>query len=144
MKVRFRKGYILLITPSLVRFLGTLTTGESYAKGFALFPFIGVTKEEFMQPWLINHELIHFRQSLELLFVGHMLLSFVERIYARFVLKMNKMERYLYAAAEQEAYRNQHDPEYLKNRKPWSVFWYVRNKREFTFGEKLGDIVYLD
>jgi hypothetical protein len=42
---------------------------------------------------------------------------------------------YLYRAVEQEAYRNQHDMDYLNNRKWFSVFKYVTDKRQLTFIE---------
>jgi hypothetical protein len=123
---------------------GQFTTGENYAKGMAFFPFLFVSDIQYAEPWLINHELIHFRQQIETLFIGVVILSFLERLYARFVLKQTKLERYLYAASEQEAYRNQNDPDYLKHRSFWSVFNYVRNKRKFIFGKELGQIVYTD
>ncbi len=41
------------------------------------------------------------------------------------------MDRYLYAAAEQEAYLNMHDPDYLKRRPFGRVFHYIKNKRKF-------------
>ncbi|CAN5683249.1 hypothetical protein BH11PAT2_BH11PAT2_03780 [soil metagenome] len=141
MKISFHKNHILVISPAIVRLAGQFTTGENYAKGMAFFPFLFVSDIQYAQPWLINHELIHFRQQLETLFVGHELLSLFERLYARIVLKKTKSERYLYAASEQEAYRNQNNPDYLKHRRLWSIFTYVRDKRDFEFGKELGQIV---
>lgn len=143
MKTQFRKNHILIIAPNFVRFIGKLTTGKNSARAFAFFPFIVVTPENANTPWVINHELIHFRQQLETLFIGLPILSFLERQYARWVLKKSKLERYLYAASEQEAYRNQQDPSYLDSRKFGAIFSYVKDKRDFTFGSP-GEIRYLD
>lgn len=96
-----------------------------------MFPFLFVKDESFLQPWLINHERIHFRQQFETLFIGLPLISFIERLYARFVLKKNRQERYLYAAAEQEAYLNMDNPDYLQGRRWGSLFYYIRHKRNF-------------
>ncbi len=123
--------YFLVVSPRFVRFVGRFTTGTNEAKGLAVFPFIFVSKREFVQDWLITHELIHFRQAFETLFIGLPILSFIERLYARFILKKNKMERYLYAASEQEAYLNMHNPEYLKTRRFGAVFYYMTHKRDF-------------
>ena len=123
--------YVLVVAPSFVRFVGRFSTGTNEAKGLAAFPFIFVSKREFVQDWLITHELVHFRQAFETLFIGLAILSFIERLYARFILKMNKMERYLYAASEQEAYLNMHNSEYLNTRRFGSVFYYVTHKRNF-------------
>jgi len=131
MKVRFEKGYILIISATLVRLLGQISTGTKEAKGAAMFPFLFVKDESFLQPWLINHECIHFRQQFETLFIGLPIISFTERLYARFILKKTKEERYLYAAAEQEAYLNMDNPNYLNQRRWGDLFHYIRHKRNF-------------
>ena len=105
--------------------------GTSDALAVAAFPFLFARDESSLEPWLINHERIHFRQQIETLFFGLLLISFLERLYARIFLRKNREERYVYAAAEQEAYLNMNNPEYLKNRAVGSVFHYVRHKRNF-------------
>jgi hypothetical protein len=131
MRVRLRKGYVLVVSPWFVRIWGRVATGTSEAKGAAMFPFLFVRDEEYIQPWLINHERVHFRQQVETLFVGLPVISLIERLYARFVLKMSKEERYLYAASEQEAYLSMHNPSYLKERPFGTLFHYIRHKRRF-------------
>lgn len=143
MTIRVRKGYVLIVAPKLVRSIGKLTTGENNARAFAAFPFIVATPQDADTPWVINHELIHFRQQIETLFTGLPIISFFERQYAKWVLRKSKVERYLYAASEQEAYRNQQDQTYLATRKFGSVYLYLKDKRNFTFGSP-GQIAYLD
>ena len=141
MKVHLRKGHILIVAPKFVRLIGRIMTGADNARALAVFPFIITTPQDADTPWIINHELIHFRQQIETLFIGLPILSFFEREYARWILKKSKIERYLYVASEQEAYRNQQDSNYLKTRKFGSVFSYVKNKKDFTFGAP-GEIRY--
>lgn len=131
MKLTLRKGYVLIEWEWLVREWGRLSTGTDEAKALAVPPFLIVRSDAWDRPDFINHELIHFRQAYETFFVGLSLLSFFERLYARFVLRMDRFERYLYAAAEQEAYLHMHDETYLE-RRPWGHIWkHVRHKRAF-------------
>ena len=52
------------------------------------------------------------------------------------------MEAYLYSAIEQEAYLNQLDNNYLKNRKPYTVFNYIKNKIDFRLdSNNIGQII---
>lgn len=132
MKIRINRDHILVISEPLVRFIGRTGTGSNEAKGLAFFPFIFVRREEFVLPWLINHERIHHKQQIETLFVGVMLLSVFEMLHARIVLRKDKMQSYLYTSAEQEAYINMHNPDYIQARAPWALFKYVKNKRNFT------------
>ncbi len=132
MKVEVHRGYILVISEWFVRSIGRIGTGSNEAKGLALFPFIFVRSKEFVVPWVINHERIHHRQEIETLFIGVMLLSVFEVLYARIVLKKDRMQSYLYTAAEQEAYINMHNPDYMQARASWALFKYIKNKRNFT------------
>ncbi len=75
--------------------------------------------------WLV-HEKIHHRQDWETLYLIQVLRVFIY-IKAR-LGGMSKREAYINQPAEQEAYANQHNPNYLKERKPFAVFWYFRNK----------------
>jgi hypothetical protein len=73
-----------------------------------------------------------------------MLLTFIEHLYARVVLRKSKQEAYLYSSAEQEAYRNQNDPGYLDRRPFGAVYGYIRNKQSIIVGGKEGTVRYLD
>ena len=132
MKIKFNKGYLLIISKSLVYFFGFLAGVGNEAKGSAFFPFIFVKSEEFIQPWLITHERIHFRQQIETLFIGSFLIAIVERLYARIILGKTKFESYLWLSGEQEAYLNQSNDDYLKTRPLWHQFSYIKNKKKIT------------
>lgn len=121
-----RQKYIEITSPLFVGIIGILTGAGSRAKAAALVPFIitdgslsGAKKEA-----IINHELIHFRQQIETLFIGHILISMLEFLYCRLVLRKSAWQTYLFHAEEQEAYANMYDPLYLRRRKP---FAHLRN-----------------
>lgn len=141
MKIIPKNGYILIISKKLVWFSGLLAGVSEKAKGSAFFPFIFVKSDEFIQPWLITHERIHFRQQIETLFVGSILLSIFEKLYAHFILKKSWFDSYLWSSGEQEAYLNQSNPKYLNSRKFWSQFFYIKNKRQFILGNQ-GEVIF--
>lgn len=143
MNIVIKKDYILIESEFLVKWNGWLMTGQKTAKAAALFPFLMIRSKDFTPQWLIDHELIHFRQQIETLFIGALLISLIERLYAGLFLGMNKFERNLYAAIEQEAYLNMHNPDYLQTRKWWSLFHYICNKRKFTLTGP-GELKFLD
>lgn len=132
MKIQFKKGYILIISEKLVNFLGFLSGVGNQVKGSAFFPFMFVKSDEFVVDWLITHERIHFRQQLETLFIGHIIIYYIEKIYARFMLKKSSFDAYLWSSGEQEAYLNMYNKDYLKTRKPWAQFHYIKHKKSFT------------
>lgn len=134
MKLKIENGYISIISPKLTWFCGLFSGSPKLARAAALFPFIIFRSKEEQSTWLINHELIHFRQQLEMLFIGLLLLDLVETVYAVVILKKSFPEAYKWRSSEQEAYRNQQNSNYLKERKLWSVFHYIRDKRNFSFG----------
>jgi len=135
MKIKFKKDYILVVSETLVYCIGFIGGVGKRAKGAALFPFILVKSDEYVADWLINHERIHFRQQIETLFIGFFVLTLIERLYARLVLKKTRFEAYLWGSGEQEAYINQNNPDYLKTRTFWTQFKYLKNKKAITLPE---------
>ena len=132
---------MIIISARWCFFFGLFSGFPKAAKAVTVFPFIFVRSKEEMIPWLINHELIHLRQQLELLFFGALLLHISEIIFAVLVLRLSWYETYLWCSIEQEAYRNQNDSDYLKNRKMFDQFEYLRDKKKFT--HKDGVVTYL-
>ncbi len=97
------------------------------------FPIIGFKDESFETQRIINHEQIHFRQQIELLFVGEIIFRLIERFYLQVILSKSSLDSYKLCSFEQEAYLNQDDPHYLKNRRLFSFVKYIRNKTHFEF-----------
>tara|TARA_Y100000592_G_C5372800_1_gene269431 strand:+ start:121 stop:486 length:366 start_codon:yes stop_codon:yes gene_type:complete len=72
-----------------------------------------------------RHETIHYKQYLETLFVGFLLVYLYDYLYSAFVLGMGfSREAYLNIRFEQEAYGNDHSKLYLKNRSSYSWLEY--------------------
>lgn len=74
----------------------------------------------------INHEKIHTRQMLETLFIGFYLWYCIEYLIIRlFNLKDKQNNCYHEISFEEEAYNNDDNLDYLKNRKPYSWMKYI-------------------
>jgi hypothetical protein len=143
MKTRIEKDYILIISPLMVYVCGFFSGTPKLARAAAIFPFILFRSEDEVVEWTINHERIHFRQQLETVFIGFIIFMILEILYARLILRKTFKEAYLWCSSEQEAYRNQYDQDYLKQRGLWSQFKYLKDKKSFTFGNP-GKIIFID
>lgn len=138
--IELNSGCIILISPKIVYICGILSGTPSLARAVAIFPFIIIRSEKDMEPWLINHERIHLKQQIEMFFVGLVVLNILETIYSVIFLKKSFAKAYRWRASEQEAYRNQNNLSYLKDRKVWAMFNYLKDKKEFHFG-KPGEVI---
>ena len=95
--------------------------------GMALFPFILIRERRFeYDPVLINHELIHFRQQLEMLIIPFYLLYLVNYAF-NLVKYRDHYTAYRKMYYEREAYTNERDMKYLKKRKFWAFWGYLRD-----------------
>ncbi|WP_421941890.1 hypothetical protein [Pedobacter sp.] len=90
------------------------------AAGMAIFPFILLKSARFKNDKeIINHEKIHLRQQLELLIVPFYILYFL--LYLINLIRYKKHYlAYKNIAFEREAYRHEHNLNYLKQRN-----WYA-------------------
>ncbi len=89
-------------------------------KGIALFPFILVHQEEAKTDLvLINHEKIHLRQQAEMLLFFFYLIYFAEYLWGLWRWR-NKYLAYQNISFEREAFANELDLDYLKNRSFWA------------------------
>ena len=90
------------------------------AAGMALFPFILVkTVKLKTNTVIINHENIHLRQQLELLLVPFYVLYLLHYLL-NLLYYWHHDKAYRNIVFEREAYTNENDLEYLKNRKFWN------------------------
>lgn len=96
--------------------------------GMALFPFILIKHRKNVQnKILINHELIHLRQQLEL-FIIPFFIIYVLNYFANLVTFRNHEKAYLLILFEKEAYLNDRNLSYLKDRKLWVWTKYFNNQ----------------
>ena len=89
------------------------------AKSFSavtIFPFIFLKNHQAKKDYvLINHEKIHIRQQLELLWMGFFVWYIIE-YFIRLIYYRNSYLAYKNISFEREAYRYENDLDYLKKR----------------------------
>ena len=94
-------------------------------KGLTIFPFVFVRyQHDASNATLINHERIHLRQQLELLMLPFFVWYILE-FFVRWVQYQNKFLAYKNISFEREAYVNERNHNYLKNRNLFSFLKYI-------------------
>jgi hypothetical protein len=94
-------------------------------RGLTFYPFVFLTdKEDKLNDVFINHEKIHIRQQLELLVLFFYVWYLLEYFF-RLVQYKDRKKAYINISFEREAYANEKDLNYLKERSFWSFFKYV-------------------
>lgn len=83
-------------------------------RALAFWPFIILPSDTVIDDELINHEKIHLRQQLEMLIIP---------FYIWYLISLYR-NGYMNISFEKEAYANEDDLNYLKNRKPYSFLKY--------------------
>ena len=93
--------------------------------GMALFPFILLKEQrDVSNSIMLQHEKIHLRQQLELLILPFFIWYGIEFL-VRLVRYKNRREAYYNISFEREAYANEKDLYYLKQRSFWSFLKYL-------------------
>jgi hypothetical protein len=97
---------------------------SNYA-AMTIWPFIFIKDKSYrFNKILINHEKIHLRQQVELLWGLFFIWYIIE-----FLLKLSKYKKWNLAykaiSFEREAYQNESNLDYLKDRKFWSFYKYL-------------------
>jgi hypothetical protein len=95
--------------------------------GLTIFPFVFLKNKDLkLNRVVLNHEKIHLRQQLELLiipfYIWYILEFFIRLLYYR-----NWHLAYRNISFEREAYRNENNFKYLKQRRFWRFLKYLRN-----------------
>ncbi|MES2454833.1 MAG: hypothetical protein V4594_04820 [Bacteroidota bacterium] len=98
----------------------TLIVSSLPAAAMALYPFMIFKDRELLSNRrIVRHELIHFRQQLELLILPFYVLYLFNYLFNLLIYK-NHDQAYRNIRFEREAYTNDHDESYLKRRKCWA------------------------
>jgi hypothetical protein len=93
-------------------------------RGFTFYPFVFITeREDKLNKVFINHEKIHIRQQLEMLIVPFYVWYLLE-YFIRLIQYKDRKKAYFNISFEKEAYANEKDFDYLRERKFWSFFNY--------------------
>lgn len=94
-------------------------------RGITLFPFIIVSDIELKSDAvIINHEKIHIRQQLELMILPFFVWYGIEFL-VKYVVYKDKNLAYRNISFEREAYGNEKDLDYLKQRSFWKFLKYL-------------------
>jgi hypothetical protein len=97
-----------------------LTFGSRRFTAMAVWPMvISKYKRSELGEDVMNHERIHFRQQLEMLFI-FFFLWYAAEYFIRLAKYGDKQLAYKNIGFEKEAYFNESDPEYVRNRKPFN------------------------
>jgi hypothetical protein len=94
-----------------------------WVDGMALFPFI-LTKKSNPDRILVNHECIHLRQQIELGLLLFYLWYFLEYLI-RLIQYRKHFLAYMHISFEMEAFQNETNLNYLKERKFWAFLRYI-------------------
>lgn len=90
----------------------------------AIWPFIFLKDRSLKSDnILLNHEKIHLRQQIEMLWLVFFIIYLFEFLIKLMVYKKPKLA-YFNLSFEREAYQNEENLNYLRNRKLWSVLKY--------------------
>lgn len=94
--------------------------------GIAIYPFVFLKRQELRHDAvLINHEKIHLKQQIEMLLIPFYLFYVIEFLIRLYQYK-NWRIAYGNISFEREAYNNESDFTYLKQRRFWSFLKYLR------------------
>lgn len=92
-----------------------------------LFGTFWTQDKSWIDKYVVNHERIHTRQQLELLFIPFYILYILEWLF-RLVQYRKHHEAYMNISFEREAYANGHNLGYLPKRKVFAWVNYLRKK----------------
>jgi hypothetical protein len=95
-------------------------------RGLTFYPFVFLAdKDDKLNKVFINHEKIHIRQQLELLILPFYLWYFTEYLF-RLIQYKDRRQAYFNISFEREAYKNEKDLNYLKQRPFWCFKNYIK------------------
>jgi hypothetical protein len=93
--------------------------------GITLFPFIFLKNQSLRNDEIIvNHEKIHLYQQKEMLVIFFYIFYGLEWFF-KLIKYRNRYLAYKNLSFEREAYQNEHNFNYLKNRKKWAFLNYL-------------------
>lgn len=105
---------MIIVSNRAIKFFGLILGMGDNIRALAFYPFIFVPTSTSIDDVLINHERIHLRQQKELLLI-FFYLWYLAALYSK---------GYDNILFEKEAYSNEKDLNYLKNRKLFSFLKY--------------------
>lgn len=98
---------------------------EGHIIAITLFGIVFTRHKDRLAPDMLNHEHIHCRQQLEMLYIPFFILYLAEWL-VRYVKYRDSRRAYFNISFEREAYCNDADQSYLSHRKPYAWIQYLR------------------
>ncbi|MBT8395096.1 MAG: hypothetical protein KJN66_09635 [Bacteroidia bacterium] len=96
--------------------------------GLTIYPFVFLKHKRFAKDAIIlNHEKIHLKQQLEMLILPFYIIYILEFLINLF-RDRNWYVAYKNVSFEREAYRNEMNMDYLKQRRFWQFLMYYKNE----------------
>lgn len=96
-------------------------------RGMALWPFVLVKDEAAAaDPYLLNHERIHHAQQIECLLLPFVIIYLLD--FALMRIRHDYWTSYYALLHEREAFRHEHDLNYLATRRPFAWMRYLAEK----------------
>ena len=96
-----------------------------FANAITIFPFVFISSKHLKQDkQIINHEKIHLKQQLEMLFIFFYIWYLVE-FFIRFIIYKSRSKAYFNISFEREAYDFESAPGYIDKRKFWAFLKYL-------------------
>lgn len=120
--------------------LSILTLGQSFS-GITIGIFVIFKNKSVATDRVVNHEHIHVKQQIELLFIGMWLLYILNYLYNRIRLaagmrlpvetgyRSSHLRAYHNIIFEREAYDNDNNLDYIKNRKSFAWLAYINKTK---------------
>jgi hypothetical protein len=110
--------------------------GKNYL-ALCIIPFLFVTRGYDIRNLsnTLNHEKIHARQQLEMLWFPFFLWYSIEYL-VRLIIYRSHNKAYMNLSHEREAYANADNPEYLKTRPLYSWFRYLKKSTQKSSGNR--------
>lgn len=97
----------------------------NFAKAITIFPFIFLENKELKKDKvLLNHEMIHIRQQLEMLVIPFYIWYVIE-FFIRLLKTKSRDLAYMNISFEKEAYANEAQLDYIVQKKFWSFIKYI-------------------
>lgn len=94
-------------------------------RGLTFYPFVFLTdRNDLRNEVFVNHEKIHIKQQLELLILPFYVWYLLEYLF-RLIQYKDRKKAYFNISFEREAYCNEKDLNYLKERSFWRFFSYL-------------------
>lgn len=111
---------ILIVSPFFMKYFVV-----GHASGITLWPFVIVRDDRLSKnPRLLNHEKIHLRQQIEMCIVFFYIWYLFE-YFIWLIIYRKHYKAYRRISFEREAFDNDRDFDYLKNRRFWGFWSYL-------------------